>query len=215
MKFILKQNILRGDALTFLTDNDEPIVFSEWSTVNGSMTKRRDFTLNNLLGAEAMKGDGGLFEEFYDTDPKLYRFDENGYISFDKLEKNHSFVNDWKIFIPYASPGNDSYPHLILSKPIVAGVNTCCTETYLIIGLVSSEIRAKNIAQYMVTSFFRFMVLLAKSTQHITQKTYVFVPMQNFDETWTDERLYQKYGITKEEQEFIDTLIRPMDITYE
>ena len=69
IKFILKRNILRGDALTLLTDNDEPIIFSEWSAVNGSVIKRRDFTLNNLLEAEAMKGDGGLFEEFYDTDP--------------------------------------------------------------------------------------------------------------------------------------------------
>ena len=69
VRFILERNILRGDALTLLTDNDEPIVFSEWSAVNGSMIKRRDFTLNNLLEAEAMKDDGGLFEEFYDTDP--------------------------------------------------------------------------------------------------------------------------------------------------
>ena len=69
VKFILERNILRGDALTLLADNNEPIVFSEWSAVNGSMIKRRDFTLNNLLKAEAMKGDGGLFEEFYDTDP--------------------------------------------------------------------------------------------------------------------------------------------------
>ena len=69
VKFILERNILRGDALTLLTDNNKPIVFSEWSAVNGSMIKRRDFTLNNLLEAEAMKGDGDLFEEFYDTDP--------------------------------------------------------------------------------------------------------------------------------------------------
>ena len=69
VKFILERNILRGDALTLLTDNNKPIVFSEWSAVNGSMIKRRDFTLNNLLEAEAMKDDGGLFEEFYDTDP--------------------------------------------------------------------------------------------------------------------------------------------------
>ena len=67
----------------------------------------------------------------------------------------------------------------------------------------------------MVTSFFRFMVLLAKSTQDVTQKTYVFVPAQNLDEKWTDEMLYKKYGITETEVEFINTLIRPMDISYE
>ena len=149
------------------------------------------------------------------NDIYLYRFGDNGYISVEQIEKNKHFIKEWKVLVPKASPGDDSYPHLILSKPIVSAPNTCCTETYIVVGPVSSETRAKNIAQYMVTSFFRFMVLLAKSTQDVTQKTYVFVPMQNFDESWTDEKLYQKYGITKEEQEFINTLIRPMDISYE
>ena len=36
--------------------------------------------------------------------------------------------------------------------------------------------------------------------------------MQDFDEVWTDERLYAKYGITKEEQAFINTLVRPMEL---
>ena len=71
IKYILERNILRGDALTLKTvgNGDEPIVFSEWSAVNGSMIKRRDFTLDNLLKAEASKVPGGLFDDFYETDP--------------------------------------------------------------------------------------------------------------------------------------------------
>ena len=69
VKFVLKRNILKGDALTLKTDNDEPIVFSEWSAVNGSKIKRRDFTLANLLEAEEAKVPGGLFDDFYETDP--------------------------------------------------------------------------------------------------------------------------------------------------
>jgi site-specific DNA-methyltransferase (adenine-specific) len=37
------------------------------------------------------------------------------------------------------------------------------------------------------------------------------VPVQDFSHPWTDEMLYEKYGITKEEQAFIDSMIRPMD----
>jgi hypothetical protein len=57
IRFILERNILRGDALTLKTVGDEPehIVFSEWSLVNGSMLKRRDFTFQGLLVNEAMK----------------------------------------------------------------------------------------------------------------------------------------------------------------
>jgi len=70
IQYILERNILRGDALTLKkVENDEPIIFSEWSAVNGSMIKRRDFTLANLLEAEASKVPGGLFDDFYETDP--------------------------------------------------------------------------------------------------------------------------------------------------
>ena len=48
---ILNRNILWGDALTLKTPNEKPtpIIFSEWSAVNGSMIKRRDFTFSALL----------------------------------------------------------------------------------------------------------------------------------------------------------------------
>lgn len=51
VKYILEHNIIWGDALTLKTvgDNSQPIVFSEWSAVNGSMIKRRDFTFRELL----------------------------------------------------------------------------------------------------------------------------------------------------------------------
>ena len=63
----------------------------------------------------------------------------------------------------------------------------------------------------MRTKFLRFLVLLLKPSQHVTQKTYGFVPVQDFDEEWTDEKLFKKYGITSDEIAFIDTLIKPID----
>ena len=57
IQFILERNIIWGDALTLKTVNEKPgyIVFSEWSPVNGSMLKRRDFTFHGLLTHESMK----------------------------------------------------------------------------------------------------------------------------------------------------------------
>jgi hypothetical protein len=57
VRFILERNIVWGDALTLKTVGDQPgyIVFSEWSPVNGSMLKRRDFTFHGLLAHEEMK----------------------------------------------------------------------------------------------------------------------------------------------------------------
>ncbi len=48
--FLLKRNILWGDALDFTNPvNKKPIVFSEWSAINGTMIKRRDYVFKFLV----------------------------------------------------------------------------------------------------------------------------------------------------------------------
>lgn len=51
VRHVLERNIVHGDALSLQTvgQNPKPIVFSEWSLVNGSMVKRRDFAFHELL----------------------------------------------------------------------------------------------------------------------------------------------------------------------
>jgi SAM-dependent methyltransferase len=57
VRFILERNMVCGDALSLQTvgDNPRPIVFSEWSLVNGSMVKRRDFEFHELLSYAGTK----------------------------------------------------------------------------------------------------------------------------------------------------------------
>lgn len=47
--YILSKNVVQGDALTLRTTADQPIVFPEWSPINGTMLKRRDFAYDHLL----------------------------------------------------------------------------------------------------------------------------------------------------------------------
>lgn len=49
VRYILEKNILCGDALTMLQADGSPIIFAEWSLVTGSLLKRRDFWLDQLL----------------------------------------------------------------------------------------------------------------------------------------------------------------------
>lgn len=62
--FILGRNITWGDALKLTTvgENPEPIVFSEWSLIRGSLIKRRDFTFKELLSFAGTK-DAPLFSD--------------------------------------------------------------------------------------------------------------------------------------------------------
>lgn len=50
IKFLLNRNILWGDALDFTNpETKQPIVFSEWSSINGNMLKRRDYMFKFLV----------------------------------------------------------------------------------------------------------------------------------------------------------------------
>ena len=55
-------------------------------------------------------------------------------------------------------------------------------------------------------------MLLHKSSQHVTRKVYTFVPKQIWDRQWTDEALYEKYGLTDDEIAFVEKIVRPMDL---
>ncbi|MFN5391382.1 MAG: hypothetical protein ACK5CM_19870 [Pseudanabaena sp.] len=64
----------------------------------------------------------------------------------------------------------------------------------------------------MKTRFFRFLVSQFMYSHHITKNAYTFVPILNMDESWTDEKLYKKYGLTAEEITFIESMVRPMEL---
>ena len=55
VRFILSRNIVCGNALTLKcvdengNDTDEPIIFSEWAFITGSMLQRSDYTFAELL----------------------------------------------------------------------------------------------------------------------------------------------------------------------
>lgn len=136
-----------------------------------------------------------------------------GYANVKYIASNHEAVNKFKVFISKANGAASSKaPYSVLSKPILAGPNTICNMTYLLVGPFDNEIEAKNVQFYISTKFFRFLVSLLKNTQNAYKKVYTYVPLQDFSKLWTDEDLYKKYGLNEEEIAFIETMIRPMDI---
>ena len=77
---------------------------------------------------------------------------------------------------------------------------------------VESESEARSIESYYRTKFFRHLVSLRKFTQDDLRPMYTWVPQQTWDRTWTDEALFAKYGLTAEEQAYIVSQIRPMNV---
>jgi site-specific DNA-methyltransferase (adenine-specific) len=117
----------------------------------------------------------------------------------------------YKVYISAAYGAGEGFPHQILNVPIFGDKGSCCTETYIMIGAFKKANEAKNLETYIRTRFFRFMVMILKNSQHALKKVYQLVPMQDFSKPWTDEELYKKYKLTKEEIAFIESMIKPME----
>lgn len=137
-----------------------------------------------------------------------------GYISKVQLPKNHETLPLHKVYIPAA--GGSGTDTQILGYPFYGEPNSVCSQTYLVIGYDPikhnfSEDVCKNIITYIKTRFFRYLVSIKKKTQNGPRGVYQFVPLQDFSKPWTDEELYAKYNLSKEEIDFIESMIRPMD----
>lgn len=131
-----------------------------------------------------------------------------GYIKRDSIKKNADDIDKIKVYVPAAGgSGNDK---IVLGKPIVAIPPSVCSQTYLYTTFASLD-EAGNFVSYLKTRFFRFLVSAIKITQHAQSSVYKFVPVQDFSEVWTDEKLFAKYGITEDEKEYIMAGINIME----
>ena len=135
-----------------------------------------------------------------------------GFVEKADVKSHSSWINSWKVYMPYANnigtELNDDNQNTFVGEP-----NSVCTETFILIGadLELTKETANNLSMYMRTRFARFLLSLSKSSQHATAKAYQFVPIQDFNTSWEDSKLYEKYGLTQEEIEFIEATIKPMD----
>lgn len=195
-------------------DCDVFIRYNEAVSILHKVQRKQELSIEDLVSTRKPFGLDTLFHgsrSKQTDDLIIYDNDGVGFTPVSVVKKNLDWVEKWKVFIPEAGSGSDSFPHPILGKPFVGPPHTISSETYLVIGPFANEQICKNVVSYIRTRFFRFMVMLKKPSQHATSKVYTFVPIQDFSKPWTDEELYKNYELTDGEVTFIESMIRPMD----
>src|ERR1700733_14080968 len=104
-------------------------------TLEGRVSSRKPFGYpTNFHGKPS---EGGL------TDPvKLYGSQKVTWVDRSELPANAAWVDDWKVLMTAVQGTSAAVETKFLSKPIIAGPGTACTETYLVAGRYDSEIDA-------------------------------------------------------------------------
>lgn len=187
-----------------LEDLDNPLSeITTGQTPFGLLSNFSSFTKNAKDGFLHLYMQGGDHERW--VDPKF-------------VIRNEELVNEWKVLAPKAGPGNSGghvIPDMVLGRPVVAEPKSVCTQTYLVVGPLASKAECESLASYLCTKFLRFLVSLRKPSQDANRGVYRWVPQQSWDRNWTDIELYRKYELTKNEVEFIEAMIRPMELVNE
>ena len=130
-----------------------------------------------------------------------------------------SNLSKYKVLLTKASGKGEfgeGLASLILGFPMLAN-----TETFLSIGNFDTESEALHLQAYIKSKFLRALLSVLKVTQDITPIKFKYVPLQDFtmssDIDWSqsisliDLQLYDKYGLTEEERNFIETHVKEMD----
>lgn len=171
------------------------------------VSSRKPFALETTFKGRKSKKEGDLL---------VYQNGGLGYVARESITAGLTYIDAWKIYIGRAAPGTgnrDTYPHRILSTPFIGEPGSICSETYLCIGPFDTKAEAENALSYLTCRLTRLLILLHKPSQDTTRKVYTFVPKQDWTRPWTDADLYAKYGITQAEIDFIEKVVRPMDVT--
>ena len=208
----------RGQKITTLKrplleeGNDSFVRFNEAINI---WHKIKNKGFSSFVGSVSSRKPFGDFYDIKETQTKnsvlIYAYPRNGYVENNQILQNKEWVGKYKVFIAKAYGERGEFPYLVLGKPFFGDKNTCCTETYLVLNPCSTKEEAENVISYIKTRFFRFLVLFKKNTQNAARGVYQFVPLQDFSEPWTDEKLYKKYNLSEEEIAFIESMIRPME----
>jgi len=189
------------------TGESDMLSLPEGKRFDRLVSSARAFSFRTFFKGESTKSPGDLL---------IYQNGGTGYVPRRAVTTGTHLIDKWKLFTSYAAPGTgnkDTYPHRILSTPFIGDPGSISSETYLCIGPFDAKTEAESALSYLTCRLTRLLILLHKPSQHVTRKVYTFVPKQEWTKRWTDEDLYAKYGITASEIDFIEKLVRPMDLT--
>ena len=210
-----------GEFSTFIRQSEaisivHKIIDETIITLDNIVYSRKPFGLdNNFVGKQKP----------YDHCITVYGSQGISYADKDVVSQNKELIDNWKVIASKASAqggrADKDGKRKVIPKIEVLTPNVVCTESYLLLSSFNNEDSANNLCKYVKSKFFRFLLSLKVITQNISKDCFRFVPLQDFtsksDIDWSrsigeiDAQLYEKYGLEKNEIDFIERMIKPME----
>lgn len=121
-------------------------------------------------------------------------------------------IDKWKVVASYVSfdhagRANKDGKRKVLSRMLVLPPGTICTETYLVYGSYATQEEAANLQRYLSCKLPRFLIAQMSTGQHLTKGTFALCPIPDASIAWSDDLLYERYGLNEEERNTVESSI--------
>jgi len=130
-----------------------------------------------------------------------------------KIVRNKGLIDKYKVITTAATSehaGQSSKDGMrkVLARISILNPNEVCTQSYLVIDSFKSINEAKDCEKYLKTKFFRFLLLQAISSQHLSREKFCFVPDDIYRGFTHDAELYKYFKLDKDDIELIENSIK-------
>ena len=212
----VKRDLRSGDGVLVRDANALSII--EKVSLKSSESVEAMCTVTKPFGLTMRSNYAGSSPEPFDGAIPLIYASHVGYSRPDQIQRNHEWIDRWKVLLPRASSGDTNQDgtgriiDVVLGEPIALAPGSACTQTYFIAGMFDNRIETENYAHFLATRFARFLVLQRKTTQDVTPDRFRFVPKLDMQRRWSDQDLYSHFDLSQSEQDYIEATITPRSV---
>lgn len=215
-------NVINGRSNTQVRPLNQFPVFVRYNEAVNIIAKVKSTSRKSVVDLISSRNPFGLATNVrgiskYKADTlTLYSSNGVSYLESSNVEQGREFIKQYKIMISRVTSEHAGEPdkdgkYKVIAKIRLLKPNEICTDSYVIACPSEKREVTENFYSYLCTKFTRFLILQTLSSINLSRDRYEFVPMQDFSKPWTDEELYAKYGLTKDEIDFIESMIKPME----
>ena len=211
-------NYRNGKATTAYRDLNEFQTFIRYPVASEIVKKVKEdgeLTLDKVVSSRKPFGLATTAKPMKTGDITLRYNGGRGPYKRTEIRVGTEMIDQWKIIISRLTAEHAGQPakdgkYRVLSTMELLKPGEICSETYLVAGAFDSKEEATNYMDYLKTQFVRFLILQIAMTQQLSKASFAFVPCQDFTRKWTDKQLFEKYGLSSEEVNYIQGMIKEM-----
>lgn len=214
--------ILGSSKTTAIRDLDEFPVFVRHNSALSVIHKVRSSGHDSISSVTSSRNPFGYPTSSHGTESKKCESDYRlisskgaSFVQAETLAKGKDLADGYKVMVSriiyeHACEPDKEGKMRVLSRIDTLCPHEVCTDSYLVLGPLGTKEEADNLNSYLRTKFARFLIAQALSSINLSKDKFAFVPLLDYSKKYTDTDLFELFGLSDSEAEYIEGFIHEM-----